>query len=82
VSKKEYNPGIIGPFALQATFVPGPPKEQAITFDISLRVQGSPGTKFTPYSGYLWREEMSVGRRIAIEIKSAIEQERVEEIVT
>lgn len=82
VSKKEYAPGIIGPFALQATFTPGPPKEQAVTFDISLRVQGSPGTKFTPYSGYLYREEMSVGRRIAIEIKNAIRQRKLKEIIT
>ncbi len=82
VSKKEYAPGIIGPFALQATFIPGPPKETAVTFDISLRVQGSPGTKFTPYSGYLHREEMSVGRRIAIEIKNAVKQNKLKEIVT
>jgi 5-formaminoimidazole-4-carboxamide-1-(beta)-D-ribofuranosyl 5'-monophosphate synthetase len=82
VSKKEYNPGIIGPFALQATFIPGPPKEKAITFDISLRVQGSPGTKFTPYSGYLYREEMSVGRRIALEIKNGIKGKRLKELVT
>jgi 5-formaminoimidazole-4-carboxamide-1-(beta)-D-ribofuranosyl 5'-monophosphate synthetase len=82
VSKKEYDPGIIGPFALQATFIPGPPKERAITFDISLRVQGSPGTKFTPYSGYLHREEMSVGRRIALEIKNGLREKRLEEIVT
>jgi len=82
VSKKEYAPGIIGPFALQATFIPGPPKEKAVVFDISLRVQGSPGTKFTPYSGYLFGEEMSVGRRIAIEIKNAIKTNRLKEIVT
>jgi 5-formaminoimidazole-4-carboxamide-1-(beta)-D-ribofuranosyl 5'-monophosphate synthetase len=82
VSKKEYFPGIIGPFALQATFVPGPPKETAVTFDISLRVQGSPGTKFTPYSGYLFGEEISVGQRIAREIKDAIGQDRLEEVVT
>ncbi len=82
VSKKEYAPGIIGPFALQATFLPGPPKERAVTFDISLRVQGSPGTKFTPYSGYLWGQEMSVGRRIALEIKSAIKRKKLSEVVT
>ncbi len=82
VTKKEYNPGIIGPFALQATFIPGPPKETAVTFDISMRVQGSPGTKFTPYSGYLHREEMSVGRRISMEIKNGIKQNRLKEVVT
>ena len=67
---------------MQATFIPGPPKEQAITFDVSMRVQGSPGTKFTPYSGYLHREEMSVGRRIAIEIKNAIKKKKLKEVVT
>jgi len=81
-SKKYYDPGIIGPFALQATFLPGPPKEKAVVFDISLRVQGSPGTKFTPYSGYLYGQEMSVGRRIAIEIKNAIKQKKLKEVVT
>jgi 5-formaminoimidazole-4-carboxamide-1-(beta)-D-ribofuranosyl 5'-monophosphate synthetase len=81
-SKKYYSPGIIGPFALQAAFTPGPPKETAVTFDISLRVQGSPGIKFTPYSGYLFGQEMSVGRRIAIEIKNAIKKKKLKEVVT
>ncbi|MBU4267101.1 MAG: formate--phosphoribosylaminoimidazolecarboxamide ligase family protein [Candidatus Altiarchaeales archaeon] len=82
VSKKEYAPGIIGPFALQATFTPGPPKEIAVVFDISLRVQGSPGTKFTPYSEYLHGRGISVGERIAMELKKAVDEERVQEIVT
>jgi len=82
VAKKEYDPGIIGPFALQATFIPGPPKETPVVFDISLRVQGSPGTKFTPYSGYLWGRNISVGERIAMEIKAAQEQKRLGEVVT
>jgi len=82
VSKKEYAPGIIGPFALQATFTPGPPKETAVVFDISLRVQGSPGTKFTPYSEYLHGKGISVGERIAMELKKAVEGERLEEVVT
>ena len=82
VSKEEYPPGIIGPFALQSIFKPGPPKETAVVFDISLRVQGSPGTRFTPYSGYLHKESLSVGRRIAMEIKKAIDMERIYDIVT
>lgn len=82
VSKKEYSPGIIGPFALQATFTPGPPKETAVVFDISLRVQGSPGTKFTPYSEYLHGNSLSVGRRIAMEIKQASKEGRLGEVVT
>ncbi len=82
VSKSEYPPGIIGPFALQGTFVPGPPEERAIIFDISLRVQGSPGTRYTPYSGYLYGESLSVGKRVALELTRAVEQSRLEETVT
>jgi len=82
VCKKEYPPGIIGPFALQAAFTPGPPKETAIVFDISLRVQGSPGTRFTPYSGYLYGKDISVGGRIGREIKKAAATKRLGNIVT
>ncbi len=82
VAEQEYPPGIIGPFALQCALIPGPPKEQFICFDISMRVQGSPGIKFTPYSGYLYGETMSVGERIAIEIKNAIEKGCPDKIVT
>ncbi len=82
VSKSEYPPGIIGPFALQGTFVPGPPEERAIIFDISLRVQGSPGTRYTPYSGYLYGESLSVGKRVALELQRAVAQGRLEETVT
>lgn len=82
VSQDEYPPGIIGPFALQSVFKPGPPRETAVVFDISLRAPGSPGTKFTPYSGYLHRESLSVGRRIAMEIKRALGMGRVKDIVT
>lgn len=82
IARKEYPPGIIGPFALQSTFIPGPPKEKAIVFDISMRVQGSPGTRFTPYSGYLHREALSVGKRVAMEIKKGIKEGRLQETVT
>jgi len=82
VAKEEYPPGIIGPFALQSTFIPGPPKEKAVVFDISMRVQGSPGTRFTPYSGYRYEESLSVGKRVAMELRKAIQQNRMEETVT
>ncbi|MBE0517088.1 MAG: formate--phosphoribosylaminoimidazolecarboxamide ligase family protein [Methanophagales archaeon] len=82
VAQEVYPPGIIGPFALQSTFIPGPPEEKAVVFDISLRVQGSPGTRFTPYPGYLYGESLSVGTRVALEIRKAIEQNRLEETVT
>jgi len=82
VARQEYPPGIIGPFALQSAFIPGPPAEKAVVFDISMRVQGSPGTMFTPYSGYYYGESLSVGKRVAQEIRKAIQQNRLEETVT
>ncbi|MEA2052301.1 MAG: formate--phosphoribosylaminoimidazolecarboxamide ligase family protein [Euryarchaeota archaeon] len=82
VARQEYPPGIIGPFALQSAFIPGPPSEKAIVFDISMRVQGSPGTMFTPYSGYYYGESLSIGKRVAMELKKAIQQNRLEETVT
>jgi 5-formaminoimidazole-4-carboxamide-1-(beta)-D-ribofuranosyl 5'-monophosphate synthetase len=82
VAKEEYPPGIIGPFALQSTFIPGPPEEKAVVFDISMRVQGSPGTRFTPYSGYLYDASLSVGKRVAMELRKAIQLNRLEETVT
>ncbi len=82
VARAEYPPGIIGPFALQASFTPGPPKETAVVFDISMRVQGSPGTMFTPYSGYYYGKSLSVGKRVAMELRKAIQQNRLEETVT
>lgn len=82
VAREEYPPGIIGPFALQSVFIPGPPEERAVVFDISLRVQGSPGTSFTPYSSYLYGEPLSIGKRVALEIQKAIHENRLEETVT
>ncbi len=73
---------IIGPFALQGAVVAGPPKEEFVIFDVSMRIPGSPGTMFTPYSGYLYGESMSVGQRIAMEIKSAITEGKIDLIVT
>ena len=81
-SRKEYPPGIIGPFALQGMIVPGPPHEEIIVYDLSVRVPGSPGTKFTPYSENLWGFSMSVGRRIALEIRESLKQDRLLDLLT
>jgi 5-formaminoimidazole-4-carboxamide-1-(beta)-D-ribofuranosyl 5'-monophosphate synthetase len=79
---RNYKPGIIGPFALQGAFTAGPPKEEFVVFDVSMRIPGSPGTMFTPYTGYLYGENMSVGRRLAKEVKEAIKLNRLNEIVS
>jgi 5-formaminoimidazole-4-carboxamide-1-(beta)-D-ribofuranosyl 5'-monophosphate synthetase len=81
-SQQLYAPGIIGPFALQAAIVPGPPKKDIVVFDISLRMPGSPGISATPYSSYLYGFPVSAGRRVAMEIKKAIRENRLQEVVT
>ncbi len=65
--------GIIGPFALQGAIASYSGKEEFVVFDVSMRIPGSPGTRFTPLSGYLYGESISYGERIAMEIRQAIE---------
>lgn len=79
---KHYAPGMIGPFALQGAVTAGPPKEEFLVFDVSMRMPGSPGTMFTPYSGYLYGQNMSVGRRIAKEVREALDQDRLQDLLT
>jgi len=81
-TKKEYPPGIIGPFALQGAIVADKGKEEMVVFDVSLRIPGSPLTQFTPHSGYLYGESISYGERIALELQNAIRAKRLKEIVT
>jgi 5-formaminoimidazole-4-carboxamide-1-(beta)-D-ribofuranosyl 5'-monophosphate synthetase len=74
-------PGVIGPFALQCIIVSGPPKE-FVCYDVSLRIPGSPGTRYTPYSAYRWGRDVSVGERVAMELVMARDQERLEAVLT
>ncbi|MFC1691818.1 DUF1297 domain-containing protein [Nanoarchaeota archaeon] len=82
LTKKECSPGIIGPFALQGAISAEQGKEVPVIFDVSMRIPGSPGTRFTPYSGYLYGESISYGERVAKEIKAAIKQNKLKEICT
>lgn len=83
VAAEELNPpGVIGPFGLQTMIIPGPPKKDIITFDVSPRMPGSPGIFATPYSGYLYGNSMSLGRRVAKEIKRAIANNSLDKILT
>ena len=81
-TKKECPPGVIGPFALQGAIAADKGKEEMVVFDVSMRIPGSPLTRFTPHSGYLYGESISYGERIAMELKKAIQQNRLDEIVT
>ncbi len=80
--KKEHPPGIIGPFALQGAVTSEKGREDIVIFDVSMRIPGSPGTMFTPYSGYLYGDSISYGGRIAIEIKKAKDEEKLDLVCT
>ena len=81
-TKKECPPGIIGPFALQGAIAADKGREEMVVFDVSMRIPGSPLTRFTPHSGYLYGDSISYGERIAMEIKNAINKDMLKEIVT
>ena len=81
-TKKFYDPGIIGPFCLQ-TCVDKDLKFHI--YDVAPRIGGGTNVHMSvghPYGNTLWRTEMSSGRRLSMEIRRAIEQERIEEIIT
>jgi 5-formaminoimidazole-4-carboxamide-1-(beta)-D-ribofuranosyl 5'-monophosphate synthetase len=81
-TQKYYRPGIIGPFCLQTCV------DKDLNFyvyDVAPRVGGGTNVHVSvghPYGNTLWRKPLSTGRRMAMEIRRSIEQERVEEIVT
>ncbi len=81
-SQKIMPPGVIGPFGLQTMITAGPPKKEIIVFDVSPRMPGSPGIFATPYSGYLFGQNISMGKRVAMEIKEAIEKGKLKEVLT
>jgi len=78
--KKEYPPGIIGPFSLQSVIT----KDlDMIVYDVSLRVPGNPILATTsPYTKYQYGQTFGIGRRIAMEIKTAKENDLLSKIVT
>ncbi|MDO8573495.1 MAG: DUF1297 domain-containing protein [Candidatus Daviesbacteria bacterium] len=81
-SQELFKPGVIGPFGLQTMITAGPPKKEIIVFDVSPRMPGSPGIFATPYSGYLYGQNISMGKRVAMEIKEAIEKGELEKVLT
>ncbi len=78
--KRIYPPGIIGPFSLQSVIN----KDlELIVYDVSLRVPGNPIVATTsPYTKYQYGTTFGVGRRIAMEIKKARDEGKLEEVVT
>lgn len=80
-SKKIAPPGIIGPFCLE-TIVKDDLK--MITFEISARIVAGCNVNIgmSPYTYLAYDEPMYMGKRIAKEIKDAIKQKRLGEVIT
>ncbi|NLU45689.1 MAG: formate--phosphoribosylaminoimidazolecarboxamide ligase family protein, partial [Euryarchaeota archaeon] len=81
-TKKYYDPGVIGPFCLQTCV----DKDlDFYVYDVAPRIGGGTNVHMSvghPYGNALWRREMSTGRRLSMEIRRAIDEERIEEIIT
>lgn len=77
-----YDYGIIGPFCLQTCI------DKDLNFyiyDVAPRIGGGTNVHMYighPYGNTLWRKRMSTGRRIAAEIRRAIEMDKLREIVS
>lgn len=72
--------GLFGPFCLEAIV---DPNLKFYVFEISARIVAgtNPYTNGSPYTWLRYNEPMSTGRRIARDIKQAIEQDRLVEIL-
>jgi 5-formaminoimidazole-4-carboxamide-1-(beta)-D-ribofuranosyl 5'-monophosphate synthetase len=73
-------PGIIGPFCLETVITDD---LKIFTFEISARIVAGTnvGIGTSPYAYLRYGENMYMGRRIALELKNAIKQERLNEVV-
>ncbi len=81
-TQEHYSPGIIGPFCLQ-TCVDKDLK--FFIYDVAPRVGGGTNVHMWvghPYGNTTWRTNMSTGRRLAMEVRRAVETGQVKKIVT
>lgn len=75
-------PGAIGPFTLQFIVTP---QLDLVVYDVAPRIGGGTNVYIGiggQYSKLYWGRPISIGRRIAIEIKEALEQKKLEEVTT
>ena len=81
-SKEHYDPGIIGPFCLQTCI---DKDMNYYIYDVAPRLGGGTNVHVSvghPYGNATWRMPMSSGRRIAMELRLAAEQDRLLEVLT
>jgi len=81
ISEEIAPPGIIGPFCLETIVTDVP---EIFTFEISARIVAGTnvGIGISPYAYVKHGEEMYMGKRIAKEIKTAIAEKKVTQIIT
>jgi 5-formaminoimidazole-4-carboxamide-1-(beta)-D-ribofuranosyl 5'-monophosphate synthetase len=80
--QKHYAPGIIGPFCLQTCV---DKDNKFFIYDVAPRVGGGTNVHMSvghPYGNSLWRTNVSTGRRLAMEVRRAVDEDRLDEIVT
>lgn len=81
VTQSHLPPGVIGPFCLESIIKDD---GEIVVFEFSGRIVA--GTNLyingSPYSWFYWGEPMSMGRRIAREIKLAIERGSLHKVIT
>jgi len=81
-TQEYYSPGIIGPFCLQTCV------DKDLNFyiyDVAPRIGGGTNVHMAvghPYGNALWRTNMSTGRRLAREVRIALENDCLEKIIT
>ncbi len=81
-ARSRYPPGILGPFCLQTCIDSA---GQPVVFDVAARIGGGTNIHLAlghPYGNALWREPMSSGRRLARELRRALDEDRLAEVVT
>jgi len=79
-SRKLFYPGLIGPFSLETVYHP---RRGFVVFEISARIVA--GTNLylqgSPYTPYYYDEPMSMGRRIAREVRNALKTGKLDLLI-
>ncbi len=81
-AREHYYPGMIGPFCLQTCI---DKDMNYYIYDVAPRIGGGTNVHMSvghPYGNALWRRQLSTGRRVAMEVKRAAEEDRLSEICT
>ncbi|MGQ9781271.1 MAG: formate--phosphoribosylaminoimidazolecarboxamide ligase [Nitrososphaeria archaeon] len=78
-SMELFPPGLLGPFCVETIYNS---KKGFVVFEVSARIVA--GTNLypegSPYTSYLFKERMSTGRRISLDIKEAIVKNRLHDL--